>query len=153
MPNGGKLTIETVNCQLDQTYSARHSEVEPGDYVLIAVSDTGQGMTPDVYAQVLEPSFTTKEVGKGTGLGLPQVFGFVKQTGGHLGIYSEPVRGTTIKLYLPRHHGERPSDSGDAVLRSQHLPRGRADELILAVEDEDDVRLLSVGALRDLGSP
>ncbi|MCW3797412.1 CHASE domain-containing protein [Sphingomonas sp. BN140010] len=152
MPDGGRLTIETVNCQLDESYSARHAEVEPGDYVLIAVTDTGQGMTPEVQARVLEPFFTTKEVGKGTGLGLPQVFGFVKQTGGHLGIYSEPGRGTTIKLYLPRHAGAGAMEEAVPSLpRPEQLPRGRADELILAVEDEEDVRLLSVGALRDLG--
>ncbi len=151
MPDGGKLTIETINCELDETYSARHAEVEPGAYVLIAVTDTGKGMTPEVQARVLEPFFTTKEVGKGTGLGLPQVFGFVKQTGGHLGIYSEPGRGTTIKLYLPRYHGEKSTEVETGVLRRTELPRGRPDELILAVEDEEDVRLLSVDALRDLG--
>jgi len=151
MPDGGKLTIETINCELDNSYSVRHAEVQPGDYVLIAVTDTGQGMTPEIQARVLEPFFTTKEVGKGTGLGLPQVFGFVKQSGGHLAIYSEPGRGTTIKLYLPRHHGERAANGDGGLLPTEQLQRGRPDELILAVEDEEDVRLLSVGALRDLG--
>jgi signal transduction histidine kinase/ActR/RegA family two-component response regulator len=151
MPGGGKLTIETHNCTLDDSYKARSPDVTPGDYVLIAVSDTGVGMTPEVRARVLEPFFTTKEVGKGTGLGLPQVFGFAKQTGGHLAIYSEPGRGTTIKLYLPRHDGELQDQAARPTARPVELPRGRPEELILAVEDEDDVRLMSVGALRDLG--
>jgi signal transduction histidine kinase/ActR/RegA family two-component response regulator len=152
MPNSGELTIETLNCHLDEAYVRSQSGVSPGDYVLIAVSDTGSGMPPEVRERVLEPFFTTKGVGKGTGLGLSQVFGFVKQSGGHLSIYSEIGRGTTIKLYLPRHRGIAGVTPGDELSsRPGELPRGRADELILAVEDEEDVRLMSVGALRDLG--
>ncbi len=150
MPDGGQLTIETANCHLDEAYSQANPDVPPGSYVMIAVTDTGTGMTPDVQARVLEPFFTTKEVGKGTGLGLPQVFGFVKQSGGHLKIYSEPGRGTTIRIYLPRHRGAEVL-AGKVIGGEEELPRGRAEELILAVEDEEDVRLMSVGALRDLG--
>lgn len=150
MPDGGELTIETANCYLDEAYAKANPDVPVGAYVMIAVSDTGVGMTPEIQSRVLEPFFTTKEVGKGTGLGLPQVFGFVKQSGGHLKIYSEAGRGTTIRIYLPRHRG------GELVGRTvvgleEALPRGRPEELILAVEDEEDVRLMSVGALRDLG--
>lgn len=150
MPDGGELTIETANCHLDESYRQANPDVEPGAYVMIAVTDTGSGMTPEVQARVLEPFFTTKEVGKGTGLGLPQVFGFVKQSGGHLKIYSEPGRGSTIRIYLPRHRGAEVV-AGKVVGGEEELPRGRAEELILAVEDEEDVRLMSVGALRDLG--
>jgi signal transduction histidine kinase/CheY-like chemotaxis protein len=151
MPDGGQLTIETANCHLDERHAAAHPDVAPGDYVLIAVSDMGEGMPPDVQARVLEPFFTTKEVGRGTGLGLSQVFGFVKQSGGHLNIYSEVGRGTTVKIYLPRHHGTAPNVDGAPATPLERLPRGRPDELILAVEDEEDVRLMSVGALRELG--
>lgn len=150
MPDGGELTIETANCHLDEGYSRANPDVSVGPYVMIAVTDTGSGMTPEVQARVLEPFFTTKEVGKGTGLGLPQVFGFVKQSGGHLKIYSEVGHGTTIRIYLPRHRGAEVIGN-KVVGGEEELPRGRPEELILAVEDEEDVRLMSVGALRDLG--
>ena len=151
MPDGGQLTIETANCHLDERYVAAHSDVAPGQYVLIAVSDTGVGMPREVQARVLEPFFTTKEVGRGTGLGLSQVFGFVMQSGGHLNIYSEVGRGTTVKIYLPRHHGTAPNTDNAPAVQLERLPRGRPDALILAVEDEEHVRLMSVGALRELG--
>jgi signal transduction histidine kinase/ActR/RegA family two-component response regulator len=151
MPDDGKLTIETANCHLDERYAAANPDVAPGQYVLIAVSDTGEGMPPEVQARVLEPFFTTKAVGRGTGLGLPQVFGFVKQSGGHLKISSEVGRGTTIRIYLPRHQGADTMGEGATRAQLEQLPRGRPEELILAVEDEEDVRLMSVGALRDLG--
>ena len=149
MPEGGTLTIETANCDLSEDY-ARARGVEPGPYALIAVSDTGAGMTPEVQARATEPFFTTKDVGHGTGLGLSQVFGFVKQSGGHLNLHSEPGNGTTIKIYLPRHRGEQPAIS-DRDSRSRELPRGDAKEVVLTVEDDEDVRLMSVEALRALG--
>jgi signal transduction histidine kinase len=148
MPNGGRLTIETANCELDERYAAEHDEVTPGQYVMISVTDTGTGMTPEVVAQAFEPFFTTKDVGRGTGLGLSQVFGFVKQSAGHVKIYSEPSEGTTVKLYLPRHAGEAaPVRRG----RQDDMPLGRADELVLVVEDEPRVRRMSVDALIELG--
>jgi PAS domain S-box-containing protein len=104
MPEGGRLTIETANCHLDDAYASEHA-ITAGQYVMVAVTDTGSGMAPDVVAKAFDPFFTTKGVGKGTGLGLSQVFGFVKQTGGHVKIYSELGQGTSVKIYLPRFYG------------------------------------------------
>ncbi|WP_231639368.1 CHASE3 domain-containing protein [Sphingomonas profundi] len=146
---GGRLTIETNNAHLDDDYARDRNEVEPGQYVLICVSDTGGGMTPDIIERAFDPFFTTKEVGKGTGLGLSQVFGFVKQSGGHIAIYSEPGEGTTVKLYLPRFTG--PVIGPRAATPVEAMPEGRADEIILVVEDEQRVRHFSVDALRELG--
>ena len=151
MPDGGQLTIETANCDLDSDHATASPDIAAGQYVLIAIGDTGHGMALDVQARVLEPFFTTKEVGKGTGLGLPQVFGFVKQSGGHLKIYSEVGRGTTVRIYLPRYRGPDADVPAASSGQLETLPRGRPDELILAVEDEEHVRLMSVGALRELG--
>jgi signal transduction histidine kinase/CheY-like chemotaxis protein len=150
MPEGGKLTIETANAHLDDAYARSRSEVEAGQYVLICVTDTGTGMPPEVIDRAFDPFFTTKEVGKGTGLGLSQVFGFVKQSGGHVAIYSEPGEGTTVKLYLPRFAGvvSATEDRGNA---SDELPLGSSEEIILVVEDEQRVRHFSVDALRELG--
>lgn len=148
MPKGGRLTIETTNAHIDEAYSAGHAEVLPGQYVAISVSDTGIGMDEETLAHAFEPFFTTKAVGKGTGLGLSQVYGFVKQTGGHVKIYSEVGQGTTVKVYLPRLMAatETP-DADDSPL----IPEGSVGETILVLEDDDDVRTYSVETLRDLG--
>lgn len=150
MPDGGRLTIETANTHLDDAYSAAHAEVAPGQYVMVSVTDTGTGMPPEVVERAFDPFYTTKGVGKGTGLGLSQVFGFVKQSGGHVKIYSEPGVGTTVKLYLPRHFGEA-HEIGAMDAGASALPRAMDDEIILVVEDEDRVRHMSVDALRELG--
>jgi signal transduction histidine kinase/ActR/RegA family two-component response regulator len=150
MPDGGKLTIETNNTHLDDRYAAQHEEVEAGQYIVICVTDTGAGMPPDVVERAFDPFYTTKGVGKGTGLGLSQVFGFVKQSGGHVKIYSEPGEGTTVKLYLPRHFGRTPQGRTDRA-GSAPVPRAADGEIILVVEDEERVRHMSVDALRSLG--
>jgi CheY-like chemotaxis protein len=150
MPDGGKLTIETANARLDEAYVAALAEpVPPGQYVLVAVSDTGTGMDKATMDKVFEPFFTTKEAGKGTGLGLSQVYGFVRQSNGHVRIYSELGEGTTIKIYLPRllSSDEEPAE-GPA--KRAMMVRG-AGETILVVEDETDLRAYTTGALRDLG--
>ncbi|MDG2520634.1 PAS domain-containing protein [Caulobacter segnis] len=148
MPGGGKLTIETANCHLDERYAADHLGVPPGQYVMIAVTDTGQGMAPEVAAKAFDPFFTTKEVGRGTGLGLSQVYGFVKQSGGHVKIYSEVGQGTTVKVYLPRFTGVM--DAAEESAAAHDLPQGEA-ELVLVVEDDAGVRRFSVEALSELG--
>ena len=150
MPSGGRLTIETGNAFLDDDYVAQVPEpVEAGQYVLIAVSDTGSGMSAETLAQVFEPFFTTKDVGKGTGLGLSQVYGFVRQSGGHVRIYSEVGEGTTVKLYLPRLLGADTVQEVEAQSPSA-APQGGV-ETILVVEDHDDLRAFSTGVLRELG--
>jgi len=148
MPEGGKLTIETANTLLDEGYTSVDAEVIPGQYVVIAVSDTGQGMSPEILSHVFEPFFTTKEVGRGTGLGLSMVYGFVKQSGGHLTIYSEVGQGTTVKLYFPRYLGGAKAIGG-AV--ESAAPMGSEGEVVLVVEDNDDVRAYSVMSLNELG--
>ncbi len=149
MPDGGRLTVETQNAHLDERYSAAHPGVLPGQYVLIAVTDTGAGMPPDVVARAFDPFFTTKEVGKGTGLGLSMVYGFVKQSGGHVKIYSEVGHGTTVKVYLPRHSGVEAGISDG--LNEDDVPLGEEREVVLVVEDEPAVRQFSVDALSELG--
>ena len=148
MPQGGKLTIETANASLDEAYVAGLTEpVSPGQYVLIAVSDTGHGMSEETANRVFEPFFTTKETGKGTGLGLSQVYGFVRQTGGHVKIYSELGVGTTVKLYLPRANDAAHISNVDEA--TQPSTDGGL-ETILVVEDDAELRKYSCGALREL---
>ena len=149
MAEGGRLTIETQNAHLDARYAAAHLGVPAGQYVLVAVTDTGSGMPAAVIAKAFDPFFTTKGVGKGTGLGLSQVYGFVKQSGGHVKIYSEPDQGTTVKVYLPRLIG---SDQDIAEeLAAGDMPLGDMGEVVLVVEDEPAVRQFSVDALGELG--
>ncbi|WP_244424581.1 hybrid sensor histidine kinase/response regulator [Methylobacterium nodulans] len=145
---GGRLTIETANAYLDEAYIAAHAEVAAGQYVLVAVTDNGTGMGPEVLARAVEPFFTTKEQGQGTGLGLSQVYGFVRQSGGHLAVYSELGQGTTVKIYLPRHAG--PEDSPRPASRAS-LAIAQGDATVLVVEDEAAVRQFAVEALSDLG--
>ena len=134
MPGGGSLTIETANTRLDAEYAAQHSEVKPGQYVMVAVSDTGAGMSLDVIREAFTPFFTTKGVGQGSGLGLSMVFGFVKQSGGHVKIYSELGHGTTVKMYFPRDLTDLAADTGQEVpaLGRQQPAQGH----ILLVEDD-----------------
>jgi PAS domain S-box-containing protein len=148
MPKGGKLTIEVANAILDREYCQSNPEVTPGQYVMLSVSDAGAGMSKDVLARAFEPFFTTKELGHGTGLGLSQVYGFVKQSGGHLKIYSEVAHGTTVKIYLPRYFG---TDDDDQLIDGELLGQGENGENILIVEDDDDVRGYLTDVLRSLG--
>ena len=148
MPGGGKLTIKTANAQLDDRYAAGQAEVTPGSYVVIAVSDTGSGMTREILARVFEPFFSTKEIGKGTGLGLSMVYGFVKQSGGHVKVYSEEGEGTTVKIYLPRLVGESSEPNVNDFRPALQTSNG---EVILVVEDDDDVRTYTLEILRELG--
>ena len=134
MPNGGKLTLETANVHLDDRYAMRPGEVVPGQYVMLAVTDNGSGMTPEVKAKAFDPFFTTKDVGHGTGLGLSQVYGFVKQSRGHVKIYSEVGEGTTIKLYLPA--GTLAASLKDEEAEVQSLPARTGAETVLVVEDD-----------------
>ena len=147
MPQGGNLTIETRNVELDANYAQTHPEVRPGSYALLAISDTGCGMDEATRERIFEPFFTTKEVGKGTGLGLATVYGIVKQSGGHIAVYSEVGKGSTFKVYLPLTH-EKPTPSFQG-LRPLPPPKGKA--TILLVEDEDMVRSLSGDILREYG--
>jgi signal transduction histidine kinase/ActR/RegA family two-component response regulator len=148
MPGGGRLTIETLNAFVDDAYAKEYA-IEAGQYVLIAVADTGAGMAPDVIAKAFDPFFTTKGAGKGTGLGLSQVYGFVRQSGGHVKIYSELGVGTSVKIYLPRLYGEAAATEQAKRLATIH--RGLRSEVILVVEDDERVRALSVEALTELG--
>jgi signal transduction histidine kinase/CheY-like chemotaxis protein len=149
MPEGGRLTIETQNTHLDERYVAAHPGMPAGQYVLIAVTDTGTGMPDAVIEKAFDPFFTTKPVGKGTGLGLSQVYGFIKQSGGHVKIYSEIGQGTTIKVYLPRLLGSADKDSSETPAPTLLL--GDPREVVLVVEDEPAVRRFSVEALEELG--
>ncbi len=172
MPDGGRLTIETANAALDEAHAAREPGVAAGDYVMVSVSDTGSGMPPEVVARAFDPFFTTKPIGQGTGLGLSMIYGFVKQSDGHIAIQSEPGRGTTVRLFLPRCRGagEPAADPGhDAAGQgeagqggevqggagqgeaAQGLPRAEAGETVLLVEDEHTVRHLVIDLMGELG--
>jgi len=146
MPEGGLLVIDTGNATLDAEYAAHDSDVAAGDYVMLAVSDTGCGMTPEVSARAVQPFFTTKEIGKGTGLGLSMVYGFVKQSGGHMKIYSEPGHGCVVRLYLPRFVG-----AADLAAAAPRTGPAHGSETILVVEDDKSVRSYVVDQLRALG--
>jgi two-component system cell cycle sensor histidine kinase/response regulator CckA len=148
MPNGGKLTLETENTELDESYAREHEPLQPGRYVMLAVSDTGTGMSPETQAHIFEPFFTTKEVGKGTGLGLSMVYGIVKQSGGYIWVYSEPNRGTTFKIYLPR-VDQLAEAVGVVEKRRPGIQRGT--ETILLVEDDAQLRALTSSVLAHCG--
>jgi signal transduction histidine kinase/ActR/RegA family two-component response regulator len=152
MPEGGRLTIETANAYLDEVYARANDDVTAGQYVLVAVSDTGTGMAPDVVLKVFEPFFTTKPVGKGTGLGLSQVYGFAKQSNGHVAVYSEVGHGSTFRIYLPRSRLSVPEPVSSSLPAAQPvLQRVVTDQTILVVEDEEMVRRLSVAVLEEAG--
>ncbi|MGB7126354.1 MAG: CHASE3 domain-containing protein [Methylovirgula sp.] len=148
MQDGGDLTIETGNAYLDEAYCQQNADVEPGQFVMVAITDTGQGIPPEIVSKVFDPFFTTKPIGKGTGLGLSQVYGFVKQSHGHIKIYSEAGNGTTVKIYLPRLIGETKQVKHAAL---PQVRSGTREEVILVVEDDPLMRQMSADALRDLG--
>jgi CheY-like chemotaxis protein len=148
MPSGGKLTIETANVWLDKAYAHANLEVTPGPYVSLSVTDNGAGMDKAMLARVFEPFFTTKEVGKGTGLGLAMVYGFVKQSGGHVKLYSELGAGTSVKVYLPRRATDGALIEAPAASAA---PKSAGAETILVVEDDADVRAYSIEVLNELG--
>ncbi|HEY1259789.1 MAG TPA: ATP-binding protein [Stellaceae bacterium] len=150
MPDGGALTLETANIGFDANDVERSAEPGPGDYVTISVKDTGTGMSPEAVERAFEPFFTTKEMGKGTGLGLSQVYGFVKQSGGHVEIDSAPGRGTTVRIYLPRHVPGRAERFEEGAVPPE-IPTGNVGESVLVVEDDDAVRASNVESLRELG--
>jgi nitrogen-specific signal transduction histidine kinase/ActR/RegA family two-component response regulator len=147
MPEGGKLTLESSNVYIDEDYSRLNQEIAPGQFVMIAVSDTGTGMAREIVDRAFEPFFTTKDPGHGTGLGLSQVYGFVKQSGGHIKLYSEVGQGTTVKIYLPRWIG-RIEEIEDKAAEPSTAYRG---ETVLVVEDDNDLRIYLAEVLRELG--
>jgi CheY-like chemotaxis protein len=147
MPEGGRLTIETANRWIDER-TARERDMPTGQYVSLSVTDTGTGMPPEVVARAFDPFFTTKPTGQGTGLGLSMVFGFARQSGGQVRIYSEVGQGTTMCLYLPRHYGK---EEVDAPVKSAEAPRAEAGETVLVVDDEPTVRMLVTEILEELG--
>jgi PAS domain S-box-containing protein len=148
MPEGGRITIETANKWLDQR-AARERDLEPGQFLSLCVTDTGTGMTPEVIARAFDPFFTTKPLGEGTGLGLSMIYGFARQSGGQVRIYSEVGQGTTVCLYLPRHYGEAEAREAEADLA--HAPRAEQGQTVLIVDDEPTVRMLVTEVLEDLG--
>ena len=149
MPQGGQIAIGTGNAILDERHASTASWLLPGDYVRIRVTDTGQGMPPDVIAKAFDPFFTTKPLGQGTGLGLSMIYGFIKQSGGHVTIESEQGAGTTVEIYLPRYRGEPPAAKEDASVSGTY--RAFGSDTVLVVEDEPIVRRLILGVLSELG--
>jgi CheY-like chemotaxis protein len=147
MPDGGRLTVETGNTWVDDR-GARDRDMLPGQFVAVCVSDTGTGMPPDVVARAFDPFFTTKPAGRGTGLGLSMIYGFAKQSGGQARIYSEIGKGTTVRLYLPRHHGAAVEETETEKVEDTSAPAG---ETVLVVDDEPAVRMLITETLTDLG--
>jgi CheY-like chemotaxis protein len=148
MPEGGRITIETANKWLDER-AAKERDLPPGQYLSLCVTDTGTGMTPDVIARAFDPFFTTKPIGQGTGLGLSMVYGFVRQSGGQVRIYSEVEHGTTMCLYLPRHYGDATESVVDNAPASS--ARARTGKTVLVVDDEPSVRMLVTEVLEELG--
>jgi CheY-like chemotaxis protein len=148
-PKGGRLTIATRNCHLDEDYVAQHPGVIPGDYVMIEVNDNGCGMPPEVTNQIFDPFFTTKELGKGSGLGLSMVFGFLRQSGGHIHVYSEVGVGTTFRLYLPR--AEKDAEAAAEVRPAVAAVAGGRGETVLVVEDNAALRRVATLLLKELG--
>jgi len=148
MPDGGRLLIGTTNIHIDAD-AAREGDVPAGDYVALCVSDTGIGMAPEIMERAFDPFFTTKPIGQGTGLGLSMIYGFVRQSGGHVRMQSEPGRGTSVWLYLPRHMAAAPAAEAPAALPP--APRAEPGETVLVVDDEATVRMLVVEVLQDLG--
>ncbi|KQP59631.1 ATPase [Methylobacterium sp. Leaf112] len=148
MPDGGRITIETANKWMDEA-GARQHDMPPGQYLSVCVTDTGSGMSADLMAKVFEPFFTTKPMGEGTGLGLSMVYGFARQSGGQVRLYSEVGQGTTVCLYLPRHYGE--ADEADVTRRPPEIERAGQGETVLIVDDEPSVRMLVTEVLEDLG--
>jgi CheY-like chemotaxis protein len=148
MPNGGRVTIETDNCVFDERETSER-DMQPGQYVSLSVTDTGVGMAPDILSRAFEPFFTTKPLGAGTGLGLSMIYGFVRQSGGQVRIYSEVGRGTTVTIYLPRFIGQAASSSDEETMTE--APRAKPGETVLVVDDEELVRDLVVEVLDDLG--
>ncbi len=149
MPEGGTLTIELGNTALDAAYVAGHADLDAGDYVVLSISDSGTGMSAEVASRALDPFFTTKPLGAGTGLGLSMVYGFAKQSSGHLRIHSTLGLGTTIRIYLPRHHGTIATT--DAADLTSVIPRAQPGETVLIVDDESSIRMLVREVLDDLG--
>jgi hypothetical protein len=152
MPDGGKVTIETGNAYLDDSYVMRFGDIAAGQYVLLSVTDTGSGMSPEILDRVFDPFFTTKSKGEGSGLGLSMIHGFVRQSNGHLRVYSEVGQGTCVKIYLPRYFGEEtPSVPSGIDLEPRVPARAAENETILVVEDNDEVRAYARSALAELG--
>ncbi|RUP85363.1 hybrid sensor histidine kinase/response regulator, partial [Corynebacterium propinquum] len=148
MPGGGRLVVETSNRHLDSVFTAAYGTLEPGDYVELSVSDTGCGIPEGLMSRVFDPFFTTKPIGQGTGLGLSMIYGFARQSHGHVTIHSEVDKGTTVSLFLPRFHGEiTQAEATDPAL----LPFAGAEETVLIVEDDPAVRVLVSTVLKELG--